>query len=322
MSESSAHEEFIKKYRQFNGLPDEKIIKIGDYFPVNDNRNKSRNNKNKKIIRPKQKRKRNYKGKIALIGTLAAAIAGVAGYAIGTSNQTPTITSTTAVYTMGESPEELGINDEMFNKIQNIKSQLQNGDISNSDLISIAPDLYNLSLDVTQNKISKLFGVDPDDIKLNIQGGETGNKSQTLNVYDKGKKQTYYNKELGRTRSSMPKEISDLIIRINDMKNVMLDIQNSNLDRTKILSIYKDTIDKIDKFVPMELSFDEDSNIIANSINSKDIAKAVEEKGNKQQTKQKIQEEYKTSDDSYSINANGNVENQDTVKFEYDDDAR
>ena len=29
MSESSAHEEFIKKYRQFNGLPDEKIIKIG-----------------------------------------------------------------------------------------------------------------------------------------------------------------------------------------------------------------------------------------------------------------------------------------------------
>ena len=322
MSESSAHEEFIKKYRQFNGLAEEKIIKIGDYFPVNDNRKKSRNNKNKKIIRQKQKRKRNYKGKIALIGTLAAAIAGVAGYAIGTSNQSPTITSTTAVYTMGESPEELGINDEMFNKIQNIKSQLQNGDISNSDLISIAPDLYNLSLDVTHNKISKLFGVEPDDIKLNIQSGEAGNKSQTLNVYDKGKKQTYYNEELGRTRNSIPKEISDLIIRIDDMKNVMLDIQNSNLDRTKILSIYKDTVDKIDKFVPMELSLDKNGNIIANAINSKDITKVVEEKGNIQQTKQKIQEEYKTSDDSYSANANGNVENQDTVKLEYDDDGR
>jgi hypothetical protein len=319
MSESNAHDEFIKKYRQLNGLPDEKIIQIGDYFPVNENRYKK-----KKVAspKPKPKQKKNYKGKIAFVGTLAAAIAGVAGFAIGTSNQSPTITSTTAVYTMGESPEELGINDEMFNKIQNIKLQLQNGDISNSDLIRIAPDLYTLTLDVTQNKISKLFGVEPDDIKLNIQDGETGNKNQILNVYDKGKKQTYYNKELGRTKSSMPKEISDLIIRINDMKNVMLDIQNSNLDRTKILSIYKDTIDKIDKFVPMELSLDENSNIIANAIYSKDIAKVVEGKGNTQQTKQKIQEEYKTSDDSYSVNANGNVDNQDTVKFEYDDDAR
>lgn len=276
----------------------------------------------RKIINRPQKQKKSYTGKIAIAGMLAAAIAGIAGYVIGTTNSNKSITSTQAVYTLGETPDSLGINDKMFNRIQNMENTLKSEDLSNldnSDLIKLAPELYSLSIEVIQNKLSHLLEVDADDIKPDIENGEEGTKRKSVNVYKKGIKQKYYNRELGRTRNTIPDEISELINKSYDLKNIMFD---SNVNRDRILNLYNDTIDKIDRFVAMKLQKDEKGNIIVDRINTTDIEKIAEEKGFTQETKNQIQEKFKISDDDYSVKANDNIDGAENVKMEYDDDGR
>lgn len=278
----------------------------------------NKSNKGKRIIRP-QKHK---KWKIAFAGILAAAIAGIAGNGIGTTNSKESITSSQAVYTLGETPDSLGINDKMFNRIQNMENTLKSEDLSNldnSDLIKLAPELYSLSIEVIQNKLSHLLEVDADDIKPDIENGEEGTKRKSVNVYKKGIKQKYYNRELGRTRNTIPDEISELINKSYDLKNIMFD---SNVNRDRILNLYNDTIDKIDRFVAMKLQKDEKGNIIVDRINTTDIEKIAEEKGFTQETKNQIQEKFKISDDDYSVKANDNIDGAENVKMEYDDDGR
>lgn len=280
---------------------------------------KNISNERKIINRPK-KHKKSYSGKIAIAGMVAAAIAGIAGYAIGTTNSKESITSSQAVYTLGETPDSMGINDEMFNKIQNIKNKKDDfSNLDNSDLIKLAPELYSLSIEVIQNKLSQLLKVNADNIKPDIENGEEGTKRQSVNVYNNGTKQKYYNRELGRTRNTLPDEISELINKSDDLKNTMFD---PNVNKDKILNLYNDTIDKIDRFVAMKLQKDENGNIIVDRINTTDIEKIAEEKGFTQETKNQIQERFKTSDDAYSVKSNENINGAENVKMEYDDDGR
>lgn len=324
MSESNAHDEFIRKYRQFNGLPDEKIIQIGDYFPVNENRYKK-----KKVASPKpepKKTKKKYKGKIALVGTLAAAIAGIAGYAIGTSTQSPTITTSQAIVLLGETPKSLGINDEIASRIQKIEKELKNEDITNKDIIELIPEVHQLSYDVLQNKLARTMSVDNDSIKFGTESADEGRSRQYVNVYhgsNKAHYTHYTSKDIAFicTENTISDEIASQIKNISTSGNYIIQAQNGDINRDKMLENLNKSFDETNKFAAGDLKIDEKGNFTIDMTKVSDISKELEENGYSPRTKQKI-EEYKTSDDSYSVNADGNVENTDTVNIEYDDDGR
>lgn len=325
MSESNAHDEFIKKYRQFNGLPEEKIINIGDYFPVNENRYKK-----KKVASPKpspKKTKKKYKGKIALVGTLAAAIAGIAGYAIGTSTQSPTITTSQAIVLLGETPNSLGINDNIASRMEKIENKFKNEDITNKDIIELIPEVHQLSYDVLQNKLAKTMGVDNDSIRFGTESADEGRSRQYVNIYH-GTNKThcthYTSKDIAFlcTENTISDEIASQIKNISTSANYIIQAQNGDINRDKMLENLKKSFDETNRFAAGDLKVDEKGNMTIDMTKVSDISKVLEENGYSPRTKQKIKEDYKTSDDSYSVNANGNVENTDTVNIEYDDNGR
>lgn len=298
----------------FNGKPNnaskQEIIscaKIGENGKSKGKRHKGKRSKGK---RPK--------GRIfALLMSGVLFAGGIAGGLKGKEDQK--ISTKTAVSLLEETPQSLGITQEEYDKINSIKDSLDNNKLSDDEIPYMAKELYDLYNDVIKMKLANTLGVNDDKIVLD-QYVEEGRTIQLVIVKLPYKENIYRTRDFATFQNSISKEIDNSIIDLTKMQTIMGEIQEGNYSNDKLLEKYKEIINNIDTLAASRFIIDDFGNISVNAIDNKDVEKLREEKNNIQPPKRKIQEEYKTSQESYSVNANGNVENQDTVKLEYDDD--
>lgn len=265
--------------------------------------------------RPKGKTPKGRIFALLMSGVLFAG--GIAGGLKGKEDQK--ISTKTAVSLLEETPQSLGITQEEYDKINSIKDSLDNNKLSDDEIPYMAKELYDLYNDVIKMKLANTLGVNDDKIVLD-QYVEEGRTIQLVIVKLPYKENIYRTRDFATFQNSISKEIDNSIIDLTKMQTIMGEIQEGNYSNDKLLEKYKEIINNIDTLAASRFIIDDFGNISVKAIENKDIEKLREKKNNIQPPKRKIQEEYKTSQESYSVNANGNVENQDTVKLEYDDD--
>lgn len=276
----------------------------------------------KVIYRPKStKSPKKLSGKIkALI--LAGSLVIGAGIYIGSQGKDEPITSSQKISVLGETPETMGISNEMYSRFQNVKEKSKNKNISNTDLIEMAPEIHDICIDITENKLANALGVDVSNISLSRESGDEGTTREVVTVNRGMNKQRYLTHEFGLSKYTISKEIAGEIKDIKKLEEIMLDIQNNSFNRDGVLSDYKVIIDDADKFVAMDLAIDENENIKTYVIKNSELSKVAEERGYTQKTTQQVEESFNTPEDIYSVNANGNVNNGDTINLRVDDDGR
>ncbi|MEE0865309.1 MAG: hypothetical protein U0L98_00675 [Clostridia bacterium] len=278
-------------------------------------RDKRRENGKSKGKRPKGKRPKGRIFALLMSGVLFAG--GIAGGLKGKEDQK--IGTKIAVSLLEETPQSLGITQEEYDKINSIKDSLENNKLSDDEIPYMAKELYDLYNDVIKMKLANTLGVNDDKIVLD-QYVEEGRTIQLVIVKLPYKESIYRTRDFATFQNSISKEIDNSIIDLTKMQTIMGEIQEGNYSNDKLLKEYKKIINNIDTLAASGFIQDDFGNISVKAIENKDVEKLRQKKNNIQPPKRKIQEEYKTSQESYSVNANGNVENQDTVKLEYDDD--
>ena len=242
----------------------------------------SKNNELKKLR--KTKRRLKPWAKIALVGLIA--IGGYKAYDIYSTNQkenTP-ITLTQALEN-GDSLKDLKIDNSIKNELEEIKADLANKDISNSDLMALSTKINELQFDTIKTKLSKTLGAEESDITLStgVESASEGTTRETVEV-EGGK--TYTNKELFKNENTIPSEISDYIKEIGDMQTLMGKLQEGDFNRNDILKEYKEAVKSIDQMAATKMTVDKKGNIYVEQTKQKDL-----KENNKETSRQEIEEE-------------------------------
>ena len=299
----------------------EEIFDVQPQMPNNASKqeiiSRAKGGENGKSRGKRHKGKRPKRRILALLMSGVLFAGGIAGGLKGKEDQK--IGTKTAVSLLEETPQSLGITQEEYDKINSIKDSLDNNKLSDDEIPYMAKELYDLYNDVIKMKLANTLGVNDDKIVLD-QYVEEGRTIQLVIVKLPYKENIYRTRDFATFQNSISKEIDNSIIDLTKMQTIMGEIQEGNYSNDKLLEKYKKIINNIDTLAASGFRIDDFGNISVKAIENKDVEKLREKKNNIQPPKRKIQEEYKTSQASYSVNANGNVENQDTVKLEYDDD--
>ena len=242
----------------------------------------SKNNELKKIR--KTKRRLKPWAKIALVGLIF--FKQKTAYDIYSTNQkenTP-ITLTQALEN-GDSLKDLKIDSSIKNELEEIKADLANKDISNSDLMALSTKINELQFDTIKTKLSKTLGAEESDITLStgVESASEGTTRETVEV-EGGK--TYTNKELFKNENTIPSEISDYIKEIGDMQTLMGKLQEGDFNRNDILKEYKEAVKSIDQMAATKMTVDKKGNISVEQTKQKDL-----KENNKETSRQEIEEE-------------------------------
>lgn len=244
-------------------------------FSSRDMREKRYTAKKGTVNKAKNRRKLNWKGKLAI----AAAVGTITVGAIYTTNdikesQNPPITVEQALKS-GKSLNDLGINESIKNKINEIQKKVQNKEITNSELIELAPQIEALQFEVIKGKLSDKLKVEYNNIKLKInedpKNGISGVTIKTKsNAIDE---KIYRNKEFLSNGLTMSDDIVDFIYDIGDIQKLEKKIESKDIDRNKIINTYKDKIKNINEFATGEMSVDKEGNIEFKKTRVKDLEK-------------------------------------------------
>lgn len=162
--------------------------------------------------------------------------------------------------------EKIATEPSSIEKWKNYKKALENEEISNSELIALSEDIYNLELDVFKEKTSLATGIDKDDIETSLSNssGEQRiqiNKNETPEYsYQKGdlvetvlQSWTHY---LGLDDKAMSEDLADYITSISDIQTVKNNINTSDISRDELKEKYSNALDKIEDMLSKEFVLD------------------------------------------------------------------
>ncbi len=120
--------------------------------------------KRRKIERQNQIRRR------VKIGTGIAILSGAIVFGgvktLKEHNDGKPITLEQALDIGGKTLDELGIDEDIKNRIESIEEELTNGNLKNKEIIELSSRIRLLQMDVIKSKLSALLNVSPNDIKL------------------------------------------------------------------------------------------------------------------------------------------------------------
>lgn len=214
-------------------------------------------------------------GKIALV--LFIASGGYKAYNAYNENQkenTP-ITLTQALEN-GESLESLEIDNSIKNELEDIKEELGKEDISNSDIMKLAPKINELQFDTIKTKLANTLGEEESDITLHTGVASEGKTKESVEV--KGGEK-YTNKEFLKNENTISSEIANYIKEIGDMQDIMKELQEGDFERENILSKYKKLVKSTDQMAASKITVDKKGNIAVEYTRVKDLKENDKETG-------------------------------------------
>lgn len=349
MDEKDLGEEFIKRVNSLNEnnyQPKSRRIKgnngdrlVNEIFESRDrdeilakNKNNSKKEgKKQTITRPKRKKRNRFTGKIKKflqkhkkgIATVAVTAAAAIGVVTGINayNDSQTITVPQAI-SMGETADSLGLNDNILAKMQYIDESLNNENIKNEDIIKLIPQVKNVAYDVLASKLANTLGVNMDSVKFGSESIQEGQTRQYVKVYNRLFDQKYTSMDIPflYKEHTISQDIANQIKNNEDLNDLISEVQNGNLNRNNIINRLKEINEATSKFAAGKMYIDKNGNITLDKIKLSDLDKNEEESVENPQSGN--YGEYYNSNDIYSVNANGNVNNGDTINLRVDDDGR
>lgn len=288
VNRNSAREEFVKKYRENEAeirkinqeeirrmvqrTTNEKITYVENYSPKDrEIANRLNHSQNKRRIK-KQKSKKKFKGK-RVVALLCGVVAFIGGHAI--MNQYTQYQQQNAPITLeqalenGESLDSLGIDSNILLEMQAIQKMLERDDLTNQEIIALAPRISGLQFDTAKTKLSNTLGVSEDEIRLYTKPIEEGQTRETV----KTSNGIYTNKDIFTYENTIPSELSNYIKEIGKMQNVMKEIQRGDINRQEILEQYGKMIENTSQLAASKMNVDEKGNITVDQTKVSDLNK-------------------------------------------------
>lgn len=194
--------------------------------------------------------------KVAAIAVALSMAVSSVGYAIASkfsnrsSDKALTLSESLA---KGETAKTLGINNDLITELGEIKEMINSGEITNEEIIQMAPRLNELCDDALKTKLSNILGVNKSSIQY-YSYNERGQKVDKVVVDSKIYIRDFLDKKF-------PKEISNVIEDSYITEYNMAKIHTGNFDRNKTLKDYDSIINDLDIFMGSRFEIDEEGKI-------------------------------------------------------------
>ena len=300
MNANNAREEFLKKYRA--NLKEiektNKVLNINDYLKLEDRMSRSevdaaitemtksmeklkrnqRKSDTKRRLRISQAEKKNkFKGNIkrtvtALLLTTTALIGGYQAKNLYNEyqQQNSPITLEQSLEN-GESLSSLGIDNNILLEMQDIEEMLKRDDLTNEEIISLAPRIKKLQSDTLEMKLSKALGVSKDDITYNTNPIEEGMTRETVKT--RNNENYHVSKDFLTWENTISSEISNSIKENEEMKEVIQKLRGGDINREEILKKYNEVVKHTDQLAASDVNIDEKGNITVEYTKVADLNK-------------------------------------------------
>lgn len=178
----------------------------------------------------------------------------------------------------GETLKSLKIDGNVKNELEEVKQQLSDENITNRNLIELAPKIYNLQLDNLKTKLAMTLGVEEFDIHLHTNA-DPMDELETIEEIEVDGGETYSNISSSKNENTISKEISDYIIKTGDIETLIRQVQEGDFKRNDILKEYKEAVESIDQMAASKITIDKNGNISAEQTKVKDLKENKKEKG-------------------------------------------
>lgn len=232
-----------------------------------------------KIRRPNPHRKRKRYIPVKLCALMLSAIAALSGvtYAMAKNFKPQENKILNNAISSGETLETLGINGDIQANLQDLQQKMMSGNLTNQEIIQMAPQINNLCFDVSKSKLSNVLGVRQENISFeeNFEDGITRPKIVVETPYSKD----VYHEESILNKNTFPKEISKEIEDIKAIQKIIQEVQNGNFNRDYVLNKYSTILQHTENLAASPLKL-ENGKIIVNEKGSQE--KDNQEKNNNQ----------------------------------------
>lgn len=188
--------------------------------------------------RPNPHRKRKRYIPVKLCALMLSAIAAVSGvtYAMAKNFKPQENKTLNNAISNGETLETLGINGAIQTNLQELQKKIMSGNLTNEEIIRIAPQINNLCFDVSKSKLSNALGVKEQGISFEerFEDGITKPKIIVKTRYSTD----VYHEESILNKNTYPKEVSKEIEDIKTIQSIIQEVQNGNFNRDYVLNKY------------------------------------------------------------------------------------
>lgn len=226
----------------------------------------------------------NYKGSrkglnLLLVGFIGAAIAvGAYGIASNNSRAAETQDRVALEQVIGNQDElaRLGISNETATEIQNLYSELNNGDLENlseEEAISLGSRVENIQLTTMKEKISNEMGVPVKSVELRVSYSTSESPQASVVIDDK----LYNEGDFLDYNDNISGEMADYIKQIAGTQSTNSRLEEGSITKQDALEQYRGAIESVRDVSTKELSIDENGNMSLSQVSIEDIDKAMED---------------------------------------------
>ena len=226
----------------------------------------------------------NYKGSrkglnLLLVGFIGAAIAvGAYGIASNNSRAAETQDRVALEQVIGNQDElaRLGISNETATEIQNLYSELNNGDLENlseEEAISLGSRVENIQLTTMKEKIANEMGVPVESVELRVSYSTSESPQASVVIDDK----LYNEGDFLDYNDNISGEMADYIKQIAGTQSTNSRLEEGSITKQDALEQYRGAIESVRDVSTKELSIDENGNMSLSQVSIEDIDKAMED---------------------------------------------
>lgn len=219
-----------------------------------------RKRKHKKIKRPRAKKV----AAILLVASLAASGAVFAASAKGDKDKLPE-TLEEAIQS-GMTLEELGIDESIQSRLYGLREKVKSGNLTNQEIIQMAPEINEIIFDVPTSKLSRALGVKEKGISYKEEFNQ-GEKIQMVIAETGYSTEKYCNESIINTNNTFPQVISKEMEDMKIMQEIMQELQAGNFYREYVLNKYATILQDTEKLAASPLKRENNKIIIEKNRN-------------------------------------------------------
>ena len=222
-----------------------------------------------RIRRPNPYRKRKRYIPVKLCALMLSAIAAVSGvtYAMAKNFKPQENKTLNNAIASGETLETLGIDGDIQANLNDLQEKMIAGNLTNQEIIQMAPQINNLCFDVSKSKLSNALGVKEQGISFE-EKFEDGIIRPKI-IVKTGYSTDIYQEEGILNKNTFPKEISTEIKNMKTIQSIIQEVQNGNFNRDYVLKKYAEILQDTENLAASPLKL-ENGKIIVNEKGSQE----------------------------------------------------
>lgn len=170
----------------------------------------------------------------------------------------------------GATLETLGIDSETLTEIKDIESMLGKKNLTNKEIIELAPKINSVYFDIVKGKLANALGVEKYDVKIYADVNNQGKPTERVEVSDG---RIFKNKDMLTNKNTISDEIAGNIQGIAKMQGILENLQQGDFKREDIINEYRKILNTAGEFASSKIEIDEKGNISVSPITRDDLDK-------------------------------------------------